>query len=114
MPLRELLAADAKAAEGRELYDDATIEAFSRASLPLVERRMSDAISAVASVIVAAWQKAGRPALVVAPRGPRKSRGSSGAEPADGAPSSERSWTSFLIPVDSSKYELYYEAPDGQ
>jgi hypothetical protein len=71
----ELLAADLKAAEGRELYDDAYFDAFSRASLPLVERRMSEAISAVASVIVAAWEEAGRPPMVVAPREPRRIKG---------------------------------------
>lgn len=68
----ELLAADKKAAEGRELYDDAYFEAFSRASLPLVEQRMSAAISAVAAVIVGAWEEGGRPALTVPLRGPRR------------------------------------------
>ncbi len=68
----ELLAADVKAAEGREFYDEAYYEAFGRTSLPLVERRMNDAISAVASMIVAAWDEAGRPSLTVAPRPPRR------------------------------------------
>lgn len=68
----ELLAADAKAAEGRAFYDEAYYDAFGRASLPLVERRMNDAISAAASMIVAAWNEAGRPSLTVAPRAPRR------------------------------------------
>ncbi len=68
----ELLAADRKAVEGREFYDDAYFEAFSRETLPLVERRMSDAIAAVASVIVGAWEDAGRPPMTVPPRGPRR------------------------------------------
>lgn len=71
----ELLAADKKAGEGRQFYDDAYYEAFSRAALPLLERRMSEAISAVASVIVGAWEDAGRPALAAAPRSPQRIRG---------------------------------------
>jgi hypothetical protein len=69
-----LLEADKKAAEGREFYDDAYFEAFVRETLPLVERRMSEAISAVASVIVGAWDEAGRPSMSVPPRGPRRIR----------------------------------------
>jgi hypothetical protein len=68
----ELLAADKKAAQGREFYDDGYFEAFSRETLPLVERRMSDAISAVASVIVGAWEEAGRPSLTVPPLPPKR------------------------------------------
>lgn len=70
-----LLAADLQAAAGREFYDDAYFEAFARASLPLVERRLNDAITAVASIIVGAWDEAGRPALVVKPRAPRRIKG---------------------------------------
>jgi hypothetical protein len=68
----ELLAADKKAAEGREFYDDAYFEAFSRESLPLVARRMGEAISAVASMIVGAWDEAGRPSLTLPPRPPKR------------------------------------------
>jgi hypothetical protein len=68
----QLLAADRKAAEGREFYDDAYFEAFSRETLPLVERRMSDSISAVASVILGAWEDGGRPSMTVPPRAPRR------------------------------------------
>jgi hypothetical protein len=68
----ELLAADRKATEGREVYDDAYFEAFGRASLPLVEQRMNAAISAVAAVIVGAWEEGGKPSLAVPARGPRR------------------------------------------
>jgi hypothetical protein len=67
----EVLAADKKASEGRELYDDGYFEAFGRETLPLFERRMSEAISAVASVIAGAWEQGGRPSLVVSPRPPK-------------------------------------------
>jgi hypothetical protein len=68
----EILSADKKAADGRDFYDDGYFEAFSRGALPLFERRMSEAISAVASVIVGAWEEAGRPALTPAPRTPKR------------------------------------------
>lgn len=71
----EILAADKKAAEGRELYDNGYFDAFGRDTLPLFERRMSEAISAVASVIVGAWEEAGRPALTPTPLSPKRIRG---------------------------------------
>lgn len=65
-PLVEhILAADRKAAAGREFYDDAYYAAFFRDVRPIIERRISEASSAVASVIVAAWTEAGKPPLPV-------------------------------------------------
>jgi hypothetical protein len=58
-----LLAADRRAAEGRTEYDDAYYEAFFRAAQPVLERRTSEAITAVAGVILGAWEQAGRPDL---------------------------------------------------
>ena len=58
-----ILAADRKAAEGREFYDDGYYAAFLTGARAVAERRVSDAASGVASAIVSAWIEAGRPAL---------------------------------------------------
>jgi hypothetical protein len=60
-----ILAADRAATAGREFYDDGYFEVFAKGARPIVERRLSDAASSAASVIVAAWTEAGRPALPV-------------------------------------------------
>lgn len=60
-----ILDADRAAAEGRDLYDDAYFAAFAKTALPIAERRMGEAASAVASVITAAWTEAGKPPLPV-------------------------------------------------
>lgn len=57
-----ILAADKEAAAGKETYDDAYYEAFFVKVQPILERRLSEAISAVASTIISAWEQAGRPA----------------------------------------------------
>jgi hypothetical protein len=56
-----LLEADREAAGGRKLYDDAYFEAFFARARPLLERRVSEAITATASLIVGAWAQAGKP-----------------------------------------------------
>lgn len=58
-----VLAADRKATEGREFYDEAYFATLLAGTRPVVERRMSEAASGVASAIVSAWQDAGKPAL---------------------------------------------------
>lgn len=71
----KVLAADKKAVEGRELYDDGYFDAFAAAgALAVAEQRVGDAASGVASVWVAAWEKAGKPKLVDAPRAPSRIR----------------------------------------
>jgi hypothetical protein len=73
-----LLAADRRAAEGRTEYDDGYYEAFFTATQPVFERRASEAITAVAGVILGAWEQAGRPDLSQpVPRPVRKIRGRS-------------------------------------
>lgn len=70
---KNVLESDQKAAAGREIYDDAYFEAFANGTVPVLERRMSAAITAVASIIVGAWEQAGKPVLpVAAPRTPRR------------------------------------------
>lgn len=58
-----LLAADLKAIEGREFYDDGYFDALVRGAGPLAERRMNEAATAVASAVYSAWVAAGKPAL---------------------------------------------------
>jgi alkylated DNA nucleotide flippase Atl1 len=58
-----ILAADRRATEGRDLYDDGYYAALLSGVRPVLERRLSSASSDVASVVTAAWVEAGRPAL---------------------------------------------------
>lgn len=58
-----VFAADKQAAAGREFYDDEYFAALARSQLPVVERRINEAITAAASLIVGAWTEAGRPAV---------------------------------------------------
>jgi hypothetical protein len=61
----ELLAADKAAIAGKDAYDDDYFEKFFAKVRPLLERRISDSITATASIIVTAWQDAGRPVLTI-------------------------------------------------
>ena len=58
-----VLAADKKAAAGREFYDDGYFSVLAQEQLGVLERRINESITAVASMIVSAWQQAGRPAI---------------------------------------------------
>jgi hypothetical protein len=58
-----VLEADRRAAAGREFYDDAYFAAFEKEQFAIVERRINEAITAVASLIIGAWEAAGRPPL---------------------------------------------------
>lgn len=62
-----LLDADRQATVGREFYDDAYFKAFFQDARPVLERRLSEAASGVASAVVSAWIEAGRPKLPVDP-----------------------------------------------
>lgn len=67
--VQPLLDADRQAAAGREHYDDGYYALFFGKGRPLLEARLSESITAVASMITAAWVEAGRPALPLqAPR----------------------------------------------
>jgi hypothetical protein len=61
--VRPLLDADQAAIAGRDSYDDTYFTLFFSKARPILEQRLSDSISGVASVITAAWVEAGRPAL---------------------------------------------------
>ncbi|MEW5983431.1 MAG: hypothetical protein AB1806_13840 [Acidobacteriota bacterium] len=58
-----VLAADLEAVGTRTEYDDGYYAEFFARTKPLVERRMSEAMTAVAGLIAGAWEQAGRPDL---------------------------------------------------
>lgn len=58
-----VLASDLSAVAGRLFYDDGYYEAFGKGQLSVMERRLNDSITAVASAIAGAWEQAGRPAI---------------------------------------------------
>ena len=73
--VQPVLDADKAAIAGRESYDDQYFTQFFAKVQPILERRLSDSITDVASIITAAWQAAGRPALPLEQsRMPRKVR----------------------------------------
>ena len=62
-----VLAADREAIGTGDTYDDRYYDAFFAKVKPVLEKRISQAISGVASVITSEWERAGRPALPVNP-----------------------------------------------
>ncbi len=73
--VQPILDADRAAVAGRDVYDDEYFTLFFGKTRSILEKRLSDAISGVASLITAAWIEAGRPAVPLdAPRVPRKVR----------------------------------------
>jgi alkylated DNA nucleotide flippase Atl1 len=71
----KVLDADRAATAGREFYDDAYFAAFLKGAQPVVEKRLSESVSGVVSVVVSAWEKAGRPKLPLdTPRPPVRIR----------------------------------------
>ena len=54
---------EAEASAGKDTYDDEYFEKFFVKVQPILERRLSDSITATASMIVAAWDQAGRPVV---------------------------------------------------
>src|SRR5206468_13109441 len=60
-----ILKADSEAAAGKATYDDDYFERFFAKTRPILEARLSAAITATASVIVTAWEGAGRPVLAL-------------------------------------------------
>jgi hypothetical protein len=61
--VQAVLDADKAAVTGREAYDDVYFASFYGKVKPILERRLADSITAVASAIASAWEQAGRPAL---------------------------------------------------
>lgn len=70
-----VLEADRNATRGRDLYDDAYFAQLFKGTRPVLEKRLGDAASGVASAVVAAWVQAGKPALPLdAPKAPVRIR----------------------------------------
>jgi hypothetical protein len=61
--VQPILDADKTAVAGRATYDDAYFAMFFGKAGPILEKRLSDSITDVASMITAAWIHAGRPAV---------------------------------------------------
>jgi hypothetical protein len=80
-----VLEADKKAIGDRDVYDDRYFETFFTSTRPVLEKRLNDAITAVASVITSAWEQAGKPQLSATPpqRPPQRRRTGQGAAPAN-------------------------------
>jgi hypothetical protein len=58
-----ILRADSESAAGKDTYDDDYYEKFFTKVRPILEERLSEAITATAGIIVGAWEQAGRPAV---------------------------------------------------
>ena len=58
-----ILKADTAAAAGKDTYDDDYYEKFFTRVRPILERRLAEAITATAGVIIGAWEQAGRPVV---------------------------------------------------
>jgi len=73
--VQPILDADKALAADREMYDDGYFDGFFARTRPALERRLAESITHVASMIVDAWQRAGRPAVPPdVPRVPRRIR----------------------------------------
>ncbi len=58
-----LLRADKEAIGNRDAYDDVYFEAFFMKAKPMLEERLASAIAATASLVLSAWEQAGKPDL---------------------------------------------------
>lgn len=78
-----VLAADKEAIGNRDVYDDQYFETLFARTRPILEKRLSDSITGVASMIASAWEQAGKPALSANPPPPTPQRRRTGAAPAN-------------------------------
>ena len=62
-----ILKSDLSAIGSGDVYDDAYYEAFFQANRAVMERRLNESITAVAGIIIGAWEAAGRPAVPLNP-----------------------------------------------
>ncbi len=63
--VQAVLDADKDALGGKTTYDDEYFEKFFAKTKPILEERLGGAITATASLIVGAWEQAGRPAVKI-------------------------------------------------
>ena len=64
-----ILKADTESIAGKNVYDDDYYDKFFTRVRPALERRLSEAITATAGIIIGAWEQAGRPTIKL--NGPR-------------------------------------------
>jgi hypothetical protein len=70
-----LLKADREASAGKDTYDDDYFARFFANVRPILEQRLADSVAATASIIVGAWEQAGRPHVTISsPQTPQKVR----------------------------------------
>lgn len=62
-----ILKSDLEAIATRDVYDDTYFKAFFASNRPVLERRLNEAIAAVAAVITGAWEAAGKPPVPIDP-----------------------------------------------
>jgi hypothetical protein len=60
-----ILKADSEAVAGKDVYDEDYFEKLFGKVKPILEQRLSQAITATAGVIIGAWESAGRPAVAL-------------------------------------------------
>lgn len=60
-----ILAADKAAIAGKDAYGDEYFEEFFAAVRPTLEKRLSEAVTATAALIIGAWEQAGRPVVTL-------------------------------------------------
>ena len=58
---------DRAASAGKDVYDDDYFENFFARVKPILEQRLSAAITATAGVIIGAWEAAGKPNMLANP-----------------------------------------------
>ena len=60
-----MLKADSEAVAGKDVYDAEYFEKFFTRVRPVLEARLSAAITATASAFIGAWEQAGRPTVTL-------------------------------------------------
>jgi hypothetical protein len=63
--LNGIIKADSDAVRGKDEYDADYFEKFMAGAQPVLEKRLADAITATAALIIGAWEAAGSPALTL-------------------------------------------------
>ncbi len=69
-----ILRSDLEAIGTRDVYDGAYFDSFFKANRAVLERRLNEAITAVAGMITGAWEAAGKPAVPLNPPAPPQRR----------------------------------------
>jgi hypothetical protein len=60
-----VLKADREASAGKDTYDDDYFDRFFARAGPILEKRLADSVTATASIIVGAWEQAGKPHVTI-------------------------------------------------